>query len=153
MLYRNQLPFEWYPYIGRASTPSPDIVVPSDLPLLKAASFDKFCLVAPQPQEIDRLNKSSTRAFQRAINQGSSLPLTSSIWVKSTYICRLSDNFDNERRKVCCKVSQRQCCRQSIAFRVVSIYWQGGNHFPLKSWLQVTYPLLKAASFDTTHRP
>ena len=38
---------------------------------------------------------------------------------------------------------------QSIAFRVVSIYWQGYDHFPLKSWLQVTYPLLKAASFDT----
>jgi len=38
---------------------------------------------------------------------------------------------------------------QSIAFRVVSIYWQGSDHFPLKSSLQVTYPLLKAASFDT----
>ena len=29
---------------------------------------------------------------------------------------------------------------QSIAFRLVSIYWQGSDHFPLKSWLQVTYP-------------
>jgi len=38
---------------------------------------------------------------------------------------------------------------QSIAFRVVSTYWQGDDPFPLKSWLQVTYPLLKAASFDT----
>jgi len=38
---------------------------------------------------------------------------------------------------------------QSIAFRVASIYWQGDYHFPLKYWLQVTYPLLKAASFDT----
>jgi len=38
---------------------------------------------------------------------------------------------------------------QSIAFRVVSVYWQGDDPFPLKSWLQVTYPLLKAASFDT----
>ena len=38
---------------------------------------------------------------------------------------------------------------QSIAFRVVSIYWQADDPFPLKSWLQVTYPLLKAASFDT----
>jgi len=37
---------------------------------------------------------------------------------------------------------------QSVAFRVVSIYWQGHDPFPLKSWLQVTY-LLKAASFDT----
>jgi len=27
----------------------PEILAPSDLPLLKAASFDTFCLVAPQP--------------------------------------------------------------------------------------------------------
>ena len=38
---------------------------------------------------------------------------------------------------------------QSIAFRVVSIFWQGDDPFPVKCWLQVTYPLLKAASFDT----
>ena len=38
---------------------------------------------------------------------------------------------------------------QSIAFRVVSIYWQGDDPFPLKFWLQVTYPFLKAASFYT----
>ena len=38
---------------------------------------------------------------------------------------------------------------QSIAFRVVSIYWQGDDPFPLKCWLQVTYPLLKAVSFMT----
>ena len=38
---------------------------------------------------------------------------------------------------------------KSIAFRVVSIYWQWRDPFPLKCWLQVTYPLLKAASFDT----
>jgi len=38
---------------------------------------------------------------------------------------------------------------QSIAFRVVSIYWQGDDPFHLKSWLKLTHPLLKAASFDT----
>ena len=32
---------------------------------------------------------------------------------------------------------------------MASIYWQADDPFPLKSWLQVTYPLLKAASFDT----
>jgi len=46
---------------------------------------------------------------------------------------------------------------QSIAFRVVPIYWQGDDPFPLKFWLQVTYPLLKAASFNTfclvAHQP
>ena len=28
---------------------------------------------------------------------------------------------------------------QSIAFRVVSIYWQGDDPLPLKSWLKLTY--------------
>jgi len=28
---------------------------------------------------------------------------------------------------------------QSIAFRVVSIYWQGDDRFPLKSWLNLTH--------------
>jgi len=31
---------------------------------------------------------------------------------------------------------------------VVSIYWQGEDPFPLKSWLKLTHSLLKAASFD-----
>jgi len=38
---------------------------------------------------------------------------------------------------------------QSIAFRAVSIYWKGDDHFPLQYWLKLTHPLLKAASFDT----
>ena len=64
------------------------------------------------------------------------------------------DNFDNTGRKVCCKVSlyknvSGKVVAQSIAFRVVSIHWQGDDRFPLKSWLQVTYTLLKAASFHT----
>jgi len=40
---------------------------------------------------------------------------------------------------------------KTVSGKVVaqSIYWQGDDPFPLKSWLQVTYPLLKAASFET----
>jgi len=62
--------------------------------------------------------------------------------------------FRQTERKVCCKVSlyknvSGKVVAQSIAFSVVSIYWQDDDPFPLKSWLQVTYPLLKAASFDT----
>ena len=37
---------------------------------------------------------------------------------------------------------------QSIAFRVVSIL-AGRRPLPLKCWLQATYALLKATSFDT----
>jgi len=47
------------------------------------------------------------------------------------------------------KIVSGSVLAQSIAFRVVSIYWQGDDPFSLKFWLQVTYPLLKAASFDT----
>ena len=32
---------------------------------------------------------------------------------------------------------------------VVSNILAGGDPFPVKSWLKLTYPLLKAASFDT----
>jgi len=47
------------------------------------------------------------------------------------------------------KIVSDNIVAQSIAFQVVSIYWHGDDSFPLKSWLQVTHPLLKAASFDT----
>ena len=36
----------------------------------------------------------------------------------------------------------------SIAFRVVSIYWQGDDPFPLKSCLQLTCPLLSMVSYE-----
>ena len=38
----------------------------------------------------------------------------------------------------------------SIAFRVVSIYWQGDDPFPLKPCLQVTCPLLSVVSYENT---
>ena len=68
--------------------------------------------------------------------------------------CRLLDNFDNTERKLCCKVSLYKNCQQQSCSAInclssgVNIL-AGGEPFPLKSWLQVTYPLLKAASFDT----
>ena len=59
--------------------------------------------------------------------------------------------FDNKGREVCyyIKTVSGKVVAQSIAFRVVSIHWQGDDPFPLKSWLKLTHPLLKAASFDT----
>ena len=47
------------------------------------------------------------------------------------------------------KIISSKVVAQSIAFRGVSIYWQGDHPFPLKSWLELTYPLLVAASLDT----
>jgi len=59
---------------------------------------------------------SHTRAFQRAINQGSTPPLTSSKWWSNTSICPLSYKFDNKGREVCCKVSLcKNCHRQSCS--------------------------------------
>jgi len=46
------------------------------------------------------------------------------------------------------KTASGRVVSQSIAFRVVSIYWQEDNPFLLKYWLKPTHPLLKAASFD-----
>ena len=44
------------------------------------------------------------------------------------------------------KIVSGNVLAQSIAFRVTG---RGDDPFPLKFWLQVTYPLLNAASFDT----
>jgi len=115
-------------------TPSSEILALTDPPLLKAASFDTFCLVAPQPQERKRssitLNKKSTRAFQRAINQGSTPPLTSSkrgqipkffvFWTIST----IKDEKSAAKFHYI-KTVRGKVVAQSIAFRVVSTYWQG----------------------------
>jgi len=39
---------------SRGTTPSPEIFAQTDPPLLKAASIDTFCLVAPQWYEIEK---------------------------------------------------------------------------------------------------
>jgi len=52
-MWRNQLPFEWYQYVGRGTTLPLKSWLQVTYPL-KAASFDSFCLVAPQPQEIEK---------------------------------------------------------------------------------------------------
>ena len=72
-----------YLYFYRLLLPVRDFILIQPFVHWIAASLDTFCLVAPQPQEIEKgssitLNKCSTRAFQQAINQGSTLPLTSS---------------------------------------------------------------------------
>ena len=46
------------------------------------------------------------------------------------------------------KTASDKVVEHSIAFRVVSIYWQGDDHFTLKSCLQVTCPLLSMVSWE-----
>ena len=64
------------------------------------------------------------------------------------------DSFDNTGRKVCCKVSLYKNCQQPGCSAINCLssginILAGGRPLPLKSWLKVTYTLLKAASFDT----
>ena len=53
---------------------------------------------------------------------------------------------EREREFTFAKNCQRQSCSaiNCLSSGIKSIYWQGEDLFPLKTWLQVTYPLLKA---------
>jgi len=100
------------------------------------------------------LNKNSTRAFQGAIKQGSTPPLTSSKWDKVPKFVVFWTTSTIQDKKFAVKFHyiktvSSKVVAQSVAFRVVSIYSHGDDPFLLKSWLQVTYPVLIAASFDT----
>ena len=128
------------------------VSAPSDLPTPEDSEFWHIlpCIastVRNRNRSSITLNKNSARAFQRAIYQGSTMPLTSTkLGSKCRDVSSFGD-FDNKGRKVCCKVSLYKNCpgkvvAQSIAFRVVSIYWQGDDPLSLKSCLQVTCPLL-----------
>ena len=68
------------------------------------------------------LNKNLARAFQRAIDQGSTPPITSQNGDQNASSCRILDDFDNKGRKVCCKVSVYKNCQQQgcTAFNYLS---------------------------------
>jgi len=125
--------------------------------LLKAASFDTFSLVVPHPSEIGKevqlhltrtrhglSNEPSSRfyAAPNFLKMGIKYLHVSSVWTISTI------QVEKSAAKFHYIVSSKVVA-QSIAFRVVSICCQGDDPFTLKSWLQLTNPLLKAASFDT----
>jgi len=60
--------------------------------------------------------------------------------IKYLNVSSFLDNFDNTGRKSAAKfyyikTVTGKVVAQSFAFRVVSIYWQGDDPFPLKSWL------------------
>ena len=105
------------------------------------------------------LNKNSARAFQRAIDQGSTPPPSSSkwgikmqrgvvFWTTSTIKDEKSANRGIKVAKFhYIKTVSGNVVEHSIAFRVASIYWQGDDPFPLKSWLQLTCPLLSMVSY------
>jgi len=104
-------------------------------PLLKAASFDTFCLVAPQPQEIEKrvqlhltrtrqglFNELSTKVLRRAqLPQNvDKVPKFVVFWTIST----IQDEKSAAKLHYI-KTLSSKVVAQSIAFRVVSLYWQG----------------------------
>jgi len=79
-----------------------------------------------------------TQAFQRAINQGSALPLTSSKWGSNTEISKLvvfqTISTTKDKKSAAkfhyTKTVSGKVAAQLTAFRVVSMYWQGVALFP-----------------------
>jgi len=109
-------------------------------PHLKAASFDTFCLVAPQPQHIEKevqlyltrtrhglSNEPLTKVLRRPYlpQNGDKLPKFVDFWTISTIKDEKSAAKFHYVKTVSGKV-----VAQSVAFRVVSIYWQGVALFP-----------------------
>jgi len=109
-------------------------------PLLKAASFDTFCLVAPQPKETEKdvqlhltrtrcglFNEPSTKVLRHPylFQNGNKVLKFVVFWTISTMKDEKSAAKFHYIKTVSGKV-----VAQSIAFRVVSIYWQGVAPFP-----------------------
>ena len=82
------------------------------------------------------LNKSSARAFQRATHQGSTPPLTSSKWgfiMPRVVVFWTTSTMKDEKSAAKFHYIQTvssNVAAQSIAFRVVSICWQGTTPSP-----------------------
>ena len=109
-------------------------------PLLKAARFDTFCLVAPQPLEIEKevqlhltstqqglSNEPSTRfyAAPNFLKMGIKMPRFVVFWTTSTMKDEKSAAKFHYIKTVSGKV-----VAHSTAFRVVSIYWPEDDPSP-----------------------
>jgi len=101
--------------IPRGRPLPPEILAPSDLPLLKAANFDAFCLL-----ELDTgFPTSHQPRFYAAIPQnGDKVPKFVVLWTIST----IKDE-ESAAKFHYIKTLSGKVVAQSIAFRVVSIYW------------------------------
>jgi len=115
------------------TTPPPKFCLKVTYPLLKAASFDTFCLVTPQPQEIEKevqlrltrtrqglSNEPSTEVLRRPnfLKMGIKMSRAVVFWTTSTMKDEKSAVKFHYIKTVSGKVVEH-----SIAFRVVSIYW------------------------------
>ena len=124
----------------------PEILPPSDLPSpVNGIIWEMSKLVTQETLAVGHgLSKeSSTKVLRRPQlpQNGDKVPKFVIFWTISTIKYTAKFHY--------IKTVSSKVVAQSTAFRVVSIYLQGDDPFTLKSWLQVTYPLLKAASFDT----
>ena len=114
-------------------------------PLLIAASLDTFCLwrlnrksqrkqfnYDEQKVVLALSNEPSTKVLCRPQlpQNGDKLPKFVVFWTIST----IQDEKSAASFITVCKNCHRQSCSASIAFRVISIYWQGDDPFPVKSY-------------------
>jgi len=116
-------------------------LAPSDLPPPEGSEFWHILpcstlTARDRKRSSVTLNKNSSRAFQRAINQGSTPPLTFSKWgykvpkfVVFWTISTIKYETSAEKFRYI-KTLSGKLLAQSIAFRMVSIYWQGVALFP-----------------------
>jgi len=116
------------------TTPSPEILAQTDPPLLKAASFDTFCLVARHPQEIEKeVQLHLTRTRHGLSNEPSTKVLRCPYlpqnrdqvpkFVVFQTISTIKDEKSAAKFQYIKTVSSKVVA-QSIAFRLVSKYWQ-----------------------------
>jgi len=110
-------------------------------PLLIAANLDTFCLVALQPQEIEKevqlhltiitrhglSSEPSTKVLRcpQLPQNGDKVPKFVVVWTIST-----TQDEKTAAKFHYIKTVSGKAVAQSIAFRVVSIYWQGVAPFP-----------------------
>jgi len=112
--------FSRNPKIFPRDDPFPwNILAQTDPPPLKSSEFwhvlpCSVSTVRDWKRSSVTVNKKPTRTFQRVVSQGSTPPLTASKCGSNIYVRRLSNNFDNKGRQVCCKVSlYKNCQRQN----------------------------------------
>ena len=131
----------------------PAICVQSDPPPLKQRNFDQYRLIAPQPWYLAKkvqlaLIGSRPRAFQRAIDEPCTLPLSPPKGGTKTDIAVCASKIQLLSKKVCYKVSlyesfQRQSCSYIIPYPTVYRSIAGDVPIYLKLAFKVTHPFRK----------
>jgi len=122
-------------------------------PTFKRQNFDQYLLVAPQPLELAKkvqlaLIGSRPCAFQRAIDEPCTLPLTPPMVSTKLDFANFPVNFNFCRKKsatkfLCVKTSSRKVVATSFLY--LTVHWWIAGDVPIyqKVMLKVTHPFRK----------